>query len=181
MTYRAFAKRNIGLVTVRVALSCPALKDGDPHLELPPNSSGRHSRPSYVSRTLNRISRPKSATVTLTLAGGAALLVAGIGGIAAPATGVNPLIAMGSWPASLTELGGGDQDLVELADVARATDARASRDGGRTGLDAKPAGQAVRARQIHLENVRAALIESTGPRNERPRPWTSCCRPICTG
>jgi len=115
-----------------------APEDGDPHLELRPNSSGRHSRPFYVWRTLRRISRPKSATVPLALAGGAALVVAGIGGFGVPATGVNPLVTMSAWPVSLTALSSDDRDLVGLA-AARAVEDRASRDGARTALDQKPA------------------------------------------
>ncbi len=96
------------------------------------------------------------------LAGAVTLVAAGIGGLAEPASPRNPLVAMGAWPeVSLAELSAADnQDLTELADAARAAEARASRDGGRTGLDAKLAEQVIRMRQIQLEKAQAALIES---------------------
>jgi len=147
------------------SLCLVCIEDGDPHLELRHNSSGRHSRPFYVSRPLRRISRPKSASVPLALAGGAALVVAGIGGFAAPAAGVNPLVTMSAWPVSLTELSSDPQVLVGLA-AARAVEDRASRDGARTALNPKPVkpGERKRARV----RTPADLIESRWARPSTP-------------
>lgn len=108
----------------------------------------------------NSLSRHRAVTASIVMAGAAAIAAAGVGGVSGAAP-TNPLVALGSWPAmSLTASSAGNQDLVALQDAARAAQERATRDGGRTGLDAKLAEQAVKLRQAELARMRQALIES---------------------
>src|SRR5262245_2500799 len=99
----------------------------------------------------------------LTLAGAAALILAGAGAVSAPASAVSSLMAMGTWPpVALPGLNGEANDKpAETTGLVRIVPDRAGRGGGRTDLAAASGERAKPAERTrrHTPKTRAQLIE----------------------